>query len=239
MVARALVEGARLAGLARAILTQPEAAWWFEPIDRGSQLWISQTKERPNPAAVVTPTGEPDSWERYAQKPRGGLHTSTGVDGTSSVLPTLAAGTSDYAVDVSLPVTFYRLQIAADARVFEVDGSRAWRSFCLSYPATGEDGRVVTNWAAAARDWDAVHTSLGGMLVAEQVRVDGAAGWTEHNGWDFEQTVWLRWGFTEATALGELTGYPDYPVALRQPAAFLLDGEKPWRRVISFAADSE
>ncbi len=65
-------------------------------------------------------------------------------------------------------------------------------------------GRLVPDFAAVARDWDAVHLTLGGLLTAEQVRVDGPGGATELQGWDAEQTVWLRWVFDEVTRLPDL-----------------------------------
>jgi hypothetical protein len=233
MVARALANGPRLAGLAREILARPEAAWWFAPVERGAQLWLARSGEHPGAERLVTPTGEPDRWERYAQKPRGGLFTSTAIAGTSSALATASRGGSDY--DPSLPAVLYRLRATVAARVFEVDGPGAWRRLCLSYPDTGEDGRVVPDWAAVTRDWDGVHLSLGGFLTAEQVRVDGSEGSTEHGGWDFEQTVWLRWVFDGVEEIGILAEYPPASIETGWPGAFRFDEDEdtPWRRTIA------
>lgn len=83
-----------------------------------------------------------------------------------------------------------------------------------------------------AEDWDAVHLTLGGFLTAEQVRLDGPEGWTEHRFWEFEQTVWLRWVFSMVEDLGELAEYPPQPLSFAQPEAFRFDDERPWRKEI-------
>ena len=159
--------------------------------------------------SVDTLAGPPTSFERYAQKPVGGLFTSTGAEATSSALALLTDGYGDYQLEP--PLIRYCLRASSAARVFEVDGPQVWHRLCAAYPAPGEDGRLVPDWAAVAREWDAVHLTLGGLLTAEQVRVDGPAGWVEHWGWDAEQTVWLRWRFDAVERL------PDLPTPLRSP----------------------
>lgn len=66
LVKAVLSEGPRLAGLARAILSRPEAARWFGPLDRRAQRWVSPDGSAPDPAKLVTPTGQLSHWERYA-----------------------------------------------------------------------------------------------------------------------------------------------------------------------------
>ena len=220
LVTRALAAGPRLAGLARAILGQPAAAWMFAPLDRDHQLWVSEDGQAPNPAQLVTPSGKRDRWEAYARKPRGALFTSTSIGSSSSALATVEEGSTDYGPDIAPPITVYQFRAAADARVFEVSGPADWRRLCLLTPGINEDGGLVPSWAEVAREWDAVHLSLGGFLTAEQVRVDGPEGWTEHGFWDFEQTVWLRWVFSEVTRLPPLTAAPVSPVDLGWPEVF-------------------
>src|SRR5690606_33785827 len=195
----------------------------------------------------LTPSAPSNDWECYAQKPannpRGtrtvAFFTSTAVDGTSSML----AGGANYAGgdwEVEPPVQQYRLPVAPSARVFEVDGPAAWHRVCAAYPATRKarapaptgtpgwapyhgagsadgDDRLVPDWSAVARDWDGVHMSLGGVLAAEQVRVESPAGWTEHWGWHNEQTLWLRWCFTAVERLPLLTELPPPPVRFDWP----------------------
>jgi len=45
--------------------------------------------------------------------------------------------------------------------------------------------------------FDCCHPSLRG-------RFDSPAGWTELRGWGGEQTVWLRWCFTEVERLNDM-----------------------------------
>ena len=215
IVQAVLAEGPGLVAMAREILAQPQTGWWFGPLDRAAQLWISRRGEPPVPEQLAVPHAPPDAWERYAQKPAGGLFTSTLVAGSSAVLAALAHGTGDY--HVALPLVLYRLVASPSARVFEVTGPEAWYRLCTSYPARGEDGRLVPDWSRVAQDWDGVHLTFGGLLAVEQVRVDTTAGWTELWGWDFEQTVWLRWSFTAVTRLPDLHAYPVSPVDLRRP----------------------
>ena len=235
IVARALAEGPRLGGLAREVLARPEAIWWFAPVDRSAQLsvpWIAPKGDRPDPAHLTIPTGEPHPWERYAQKPEGGLFTSTAVGGASSALAAFSHGVGDH--DPEPPLVRYRLRAAPDARIFEVDGPAAWRRLCLRYPTVDDDGRTVPNWAAVAREWDGVHMTLGGLLTSDQVRIEGPEGWTQHRFWEAELTVWLRWVFTDIARLPDLADGPELPVALPQPPALVLRDETPWRKHVRF-----
>jgi hypothetical protein len=219
VIAEFLTAGPRLEPLARELLSQPGAAWWFAPLNRDRQLFNSYTGyEREiitGPFAPRIPDRAPTPWERYAQKPEWGFFTSTDVagDGLSSFL----VGSSKCAGDLgplTFPVSRMWLVVSPDARVFEVDGPESWRQLCLRYPAPFEHGQVVPDFAAVAREWDAVHLGFGGLLTAEQVRLEGPEGWTWLNGWDAEGTMWLRWAFDEVVPLPPLTE----PV--RAPAPF-------------------
>lgn len=205
-----LAHGARLQGLARDILSLPTAAWWFTPLERRSQLWVPwivPRGERLEPSMLHTSTGSPTSFERYAKKPEGGIYSSTMVDGISCALVALAHGAGDhYVLDPGLATPRYLLQVAKSARVFEIDGPHAWHRLCLAFPAEGQAGDVVPDWAAVAREWDAVHLSFGGLLTADQVRVESSQGWTEQWGWQTELAVWLRWSFDRAERLLDLPG---------------------------------
>jgi|KBSSwiStaDraftv2_1062776.scaffolds.fasta_scaffold381297_2 hypothetical protein len=204
-------DGRALEDLARVLLACPGAAWWFAPLERSHQVWLSKDAHPPLAAHLVSPGAPPSSWERYAQKPAGGFFTSTLIDGSSSAWTVIALGASDLAdAFTSDPIACWRLAARSDARILEIDGPQAWHSLCLKYAAHGEDGRTVPDWSAVARDYDAVHLTLGGLLTAEQVRIVSSVGCSEHWGWDVEQTLWLHWSFTRIERL------PDRP---RRPEA--------------------
>jgi len=70
VVAAALGHGPRLLPSAQAILAQPAAVWWFAPLDRRSQRWVSWPPahgDAPDPSRLRTPTGALTNWARYAQ----------------------------------------------------------------------------------------------------------------------------------------------------------------------------
>jgi hypothetical protein len=105
-------------------------------------------------------------------------------------------------------------------KVYEIDGAMAWHELCARYPSVGksdsatpdfsqDDGRLTPDWPAVAIDWDAVHMSFGGLLLSEQVRVESGVGWTYQWSWNIEQTMWLRWKFTEARQLPDCMMQPD------------------------------
>jgi hypothetical protein len=206
IVAETLAHGPRLRPLCHDVLAEPKALWWFGPLERQQQEWISRSGEAPQPDHFLSTVGPPDTFARYAEKPGNGFFTSTGIDGTSGAIALLADGYGDY--EVELPLVRYRIGIRPSARVFEVNGPGAWFQLCANYPDIGLDGRLVPNWAAVAREWDGVHLTLGGLLTAEQVRVNGPEGWAEHSRWDTEQTVWLRWVFAEIERLPDVSHLP-------------------------------
>lgn len=212
VVRQVLAEGPRLRPLARAILARPEAAWWFAPVDRRAQL-IAVHPHAPIPAG-----GVPTSWERYAQKPAWGLVTSTAFNGISAMLVGADACVGDLG-PLRLPAARELLVVPAHARVYEVDGPRAWRRLCLTYPAPEPGGLagglVVPDFLAVARDWDAVHLSMGGLLTSDQIRLDGPEGATELLGWDAESTVWLRPPYERRIRLPDLTDHIPIPPELR------------------------
>lgn len=217
LVAAFLLRGKQLGGFARDILDRPEAAWWFGPLGRTQQLWLSRDESGPTATRLNVPAGPPSPWEQYAQKPAGGLYTSTVADGTSAVLAALAEGVGDLAA--AFPkrrFTCWQLEVSPAARVFEVDVPQTWHALCVHYPVIRNDGRLVPDWSAVAKDWDAVHLTLGGLLTAEQVRIDSPAGWSELGAWDCEQTVWLSWHFTAAARVRHLEHALPSPVVLRR-----------------------
>ena len=206
-VSEVLEWGSQLEGLARAILEHPATAWWFDPPDLESQLWIYVPSDvnkswlPPDGAPPGTPNwrrpaSPPGGWERYAQKPLGHQTTSTMFGSVSSMLMAYDERVGDYWC--SFPLECWELRIRQDVRVYEIHGPESWHELCVKYPAKGtdfegrEDGRLTPDWGAAAEDWDGVHMSLGGLLSCEQTRYESPVGWSKHNFWEAEMTWWLR-----------------------------------------------
>jgi hypothetical protein len=205
-----LQRGPQHGALARALLEEPTANWWFSPLDSEQQVYVPQDESPPDPARLVTPTQPPSKQEQYAQRMTGAFCTSTFIGETSSVFATIDEGVGDLRqVYERPPYPFWLLTVDDSARALEIDGPQAWHDLCVQYPAqgttgrgvpdfSGDKGRLVPDWSAVATDWDAVHLTFGGWLTAEQVRVDSPAGWTYIWDGEAEQTTWLRWMFTSS-----------------------------------------
>lgn len=211
----ALENGPRLMPLAREILAQPAARTWFAPVDRAAQWVILGEEGDVTPSELVTPTSPPTGWELYAQKPEGAEYSSTAVNDTCAILAAMEHLAGDFYP--TYPIRRYHLRASPAARVYEVHGPQAWHQLATRYPAVDEEGRTVPDWGLVARDWDAVHLSLGGLLIAQLVRVEGSHGFTELRSWDSEQTTWLRWCFDAVERLPDLENIPEPPVPVERP----------------------
>jgi hypothetical protein len=203
-----LRRGRRLSHLARAVLEDPGAGWWFQPIKLEQQLWAwpQDWDSGPDPSRIRAPD-EPLTWlERYAQKPLT-LWTSTLINGAACLLEAVDGGAGDWDVR-DYPLACWKLTATTSARVYEIAGPEDWHTLCLRYPIEvgemaaqhlqghwpGAD-RLTPDWPAVAKDWDGVHLSLGGLLTAAQVVNRTPEGWSVQWGWECELTVWLRWVF--------------------------------------------
>lgn len=232
VVAMALAEGPRLLPLAHDLLAEPAAAAWFAPLDRRAQQWVAPRDEGASIPTPARPQGPLSGWERYAQKAEWGLWTSTELDqegAMTSFLASVAFGVADLGHSFAPPLVACRLAVAPAARVFEVAGPRDWHRLCTRYAADGEDGRLVSDWAAVAGDWDGVHLTLGGVLASEQVRVESEAGWSEHWAWDAEQTLWLGDVVTATVRLTDIVELAEPPDWLEAPGALRIEpGPDTW-----------
>ncbi len=212
-----LQRGRQRADLARALMEEPNTAWWFGRPDTDQQVWISRDGTPPDSARLVTPPGPPSRHERYSQRPamETSFLTSTLRRGASSIFATVDERVGDigYGFGES-PYACWRLAAGPSARIFEIDGPLAWHDLCVRYPAegrmdsgtpdfSGDEGRLCPDWSAVAGDWDAVHLSLGGLLTSDQVRIDSSSGWTYHWDWQLEHTVWLRWMFIASERMAD------------------------------------
>jgi hypothetical protein len=211
-----LRRGRRLRDLARAVLEEPGAGWWFQPINLEQQLWAwpQNWGSGPDPSRIRSRDESPAWLERYEQKPHT-VWTSTLIDGTACLLETIDGGAGDWDVR-DYPIACWKMTANAAARVYEIAGPEDWHALCLQYPVEvggkaalhlektwpGED-RLTPDWQAFAKDWDGVHLSLGGLLTAAQVVNRTPEGWSVQWGWECELTVWLRWVFEATERLPE------------------------------------
>ena len=191
----------------REILAQPSGSWWFKPMDRERQIWVSRDGNPPSKDSLVTPSESPTRWECYALKPVGGMFTSTMIGDISPMAATIDFGVGDFRPWYGKPpYAIWRMNVDESARIFEIHGPNDWHRLCVEYPAEGNSGRnepdfshdagkLVPDWSKVARDWDAIHLSFGGYLTSEQVRVESEHGWTYHWAWHHEAALWLRWMF--------------------------------------------
>ena len=214
--------------LARAILEHPGRDWWFAPLDRKAQVWAARAENAsaaPTQARFVSPSN--NRWVTWDNKPRkGGLYTATLFDCETALFAALHSGVSELSIDFKSPVVCWRLTASESARVYEITSPLDLHELCARYPARGNGrGRYLplfpvkriapnadtderrflsVDWEAAAKDWDGVHLTFGGLLTSDSVRVASSAGWSMLMFWDLEQTLWLRWAFDAVERM------PDY-----------------------------
>lgn len=224
--------------LAEALLEHPTSDWWFSPLDRSCQVWISR-----NGMAISDMAWEPTPessqvWEHKFQKPLRRISTSTLKGSVSSEMIAYDLRVGDRMIE--FPLTAYLLVIPESYRVLEIHCPAQWHDLCVNYPAPGRDqsgrpdGRVVPDWNAVSTDWDGVHLSFGGLLASEQARYERDGIRSMHQFWESELTYWFK---TDGIAAAKLPEYPrtarvseiEIPVFEEQfePGSFWPRGLKP------------
>lgn len=164
------------------------------------------------------PLRRPD-WQRYVPWSEGDA-VPAGFGEVSSEMAALLYHSGDHYLGKP-PLVRYRLRSPDAPRVYEIDGPQAWHRLCQRYPVEGRDGRLVPDWGAFVQEWDAIHLGLGGLLTADQARVESPAGWTELEIWEFEQTRWLRWRFDAIERMPDLTSFDMTPLPLPTPTVLM------------------
>lgn len=136
----ALLNGRRLKNLARTVLEQPGVEWWFEPIARESQMWISDSNEPPTAANFESPNLRMTNWERRTNKAETALYTCTSLGGVTSFstvmdMSEVHGPVNDMATYFEFPLRQWRIRVSEDARVYEINGAEDWHRLCTKYPA--------------------------------------------------------------------------------------------------------
>lgn len=130
----------RLEGLARAILQDPKTDWWFAPLNRQSQAWVSGhyaktlSSEKFVPLSPMrkSPIGDRSSQKVFG----GGLYTSTLVKGASSWKALLNEDFhSIRSRKGTAPIPHYRLNACESAHIYEIRSPLDWHRLCVNYPA--------------------------------------------------------------------------------------------------------
>lgn len=185
--------------LALQIVSNPAFAWWYEPVNLDSQIWLSpempgsayrgQTEPRPFTPERWRKPGPPD--EDGDPIPDTSIQeTSTLRGGTTSEVTAFAIYAADHVCD--FPLAAWQVRFGQQVRVYEINHPADWHKLCLEFPHRAPDGRLVPNWQAASERWDGVHITLAGALTCEQTRYESNGEWTAAKFWHTEETRWLN-----------------------------------------------
>jgi len=183
------------------LVRSPAAKRWFADLDRAQQVWVAPPASRD----IVEPTRfHPDltPFGGGTPKPRAALWTTTSIGSMASGWVLYLHIGEDSRPP---PYSLWRFEPLPSARVYEIHEPLEWHSLCLAYPGEVYKDRLMPDWQSVARDWDAVHLSVGGLLTAEGVAVGTAnSAKTELAGWSSESTVWFRWCFSRVERLPDV-----------------------------------
>ena len=224
--------------LARALLEHPNSDWWFSPLDRSCQVWISRDGKTFLDMAWQPASEGSKAWEQKVQKPLRRISSSTLKGSASSEMIAYDLQVGDHFA--GFPLTVYQLVIPETYRVFEIHCPAEWHNLCFSYPAPGKDqssrhdGRITPDWNAVSMDWDGVHLSFGGLLACEQARYERDGTWSMHQFWQAELSFWFNTDGITAIELpeyarnakGSEVGIPVFEEQL-EPRSFWPRGLKP------------
>jgi hypothetical protein len=168
------------------------------PIDLAAQRWIaagslSHHPRRPQLASSSFVAVDHWSPSSPATTPHGvGLYTSTAsVDRHGMWRSYLASSGGTL---FPRPWHVWRLEPEPDVAVLEIATAAAWVELVRAYPRRDDD-RLAPDWGAVAREWDAVHLTLGAVIATQGIRFPAGEATVLPPYWDVESTLWLRWRF--------------------------------------------
>jgi hypothetical protein len=196
--ADALVERARLLSRLRA----EHPALVAGPLRADQQYFVGTASMPPPSARLFLAADAADAAERQpapaSTKPFDlGLFTSTG-DGAGYGMWRRYLEINRGSTLFPLPWRTWSLRVAENLTVREITSAVDWTAFVLEHPRR-QGPLLYPDWAAAARDYDAVHMTLSAIAATQGLLLATAAGPVAAPYWDVESTLWLRWRFTGAT----------------------------------------
>lgn len=215
--------------VARVVTTSAHTVWWTAPLRRTDQWAVTflEPEDRgPDPWAGLPAGRQLARWtereraleEEFRREQPGDAREPISAHWWSVPVAGLVSTTSRIPgrgpvglrmVEDELGwdrATVRRVEVPADARVYEVDGPEAWTELCRRHPldvsasrrydwfrATGEDlPWVIPDWQRVAEDVDAVHLTVAGYLTtAGRALPLGDGRSTVLAGWDPDATLWL------------------------------------------------
>lgn len=215
--------------IAEAIAVAPGSQWWDSSIDLKRQRYSSlheasepaDEPDRDSPADNLTLWKQRTAADEHRSElerpadpaaPYGGYWWSTptgsGLLRTTRQLPD--SGTAQlFREEDSFGqhhATIWRTRTRDGARIYEIDGPRAWTDLVERYPldvswgrrhtwyqVTGRAGQwLIPDWEAVSHDWDAVHLTVSGYLATATrcLMLDRTTA-TMLAGFDPDETFWL------------------------------------------------
>ncbi|GBD85203.1 hypothetical protein BMS3Abin02_01607 [bacterium BMS3Abin02] len=208
----AVVErAARLRHLVPRLLEHPDSSWWFASLERDRQVWLGTSRVQMQ--SIEVPSEAPPPREYTPQMPPAYFLTATRYGERTAFHSLLAQWAGDW--DPELPLPQADLHVADDARVFEIRSPQDWYELADRYAVVpverGEpmaDRQIFPHWTKVAADWDIVHLSFGGFLLATFVPIAGPLGSARLWTWESESALWLRPCYSDRIEQEPLVGRP-------------------------------
>ena len=91
-----------------------------------------------------------------------------------------------------------------DARVLEISTAVEWVRFVMTYPKA-RNGLLYPDWRLATGSWDTVHMTLRAVAATQGIWFSEGPQVTAAPYWDVESTFWLRWAFTGAQMVHQVS----------------------------------
>ena len=186
--------------LSRSTIAGAAASWWSTDVATRPQVWLGALAVSPVAGLLATPV---------EGKPRTAIWTSSAVKGMPSARwPFVESGATCRWPALSI----WRIDPSAAARVFEIRAPDDWLYLCENFPGPVVDGWVTPDWARAAECFDGIHLGVDGLIRAQGVVLETAAGLARLEHWDAESTAWLRWPAASVERLGSIENPSHAPV---------------------------